>query len=106
MKAFRLEHPVDPFPQDMINEAVRWRLQQNDCQNRGYVLDSLPECYRTAHGVFYIVNKKPEPKFVVDENGDQQPVEEMDEDTLKEFLRPRFQKEIYPDSFILLRGDR
>ena len=88
----------------MIIEAIRWRLKQNDCQNRGYVIDSLPECYKTSFGVFYVVNKKPEPKFVIDENGEQQPVEEMDEETLKEFLRPRFQADIYPDSFIYLRG--
>lgn len=27
----------------LINEAVRWRLNRNDCQNRGYVLDGYPK---------------------------------------------------------------
>lgn len=32
--------------------------------------------------------------------------DEMDEEALKEFLKPKFQKNIYPDSFILLRGSK
>ena len=30
--------------------------------------------------------------------------DEMDEDALKEYLKPKFQKHIYPDSVIVLRG--
>ena len=30
--------------------------------------------------------------------------EEVDEEELKKFMRPKFQKNIYPDSVILLRG--
>lgn len=30
----------------------------------------------------------------------------MDEDQLKEFLKPQFQKDIYPDSVIILRGQQ
>jgi hypothetical protein len=32
--------------------------------------------------------------------------DEMDEDALKEFLKPKFQKNIYPDSVIVLRGTK
>ncbi len=32
--------------------------------------------------------------------------DEMDEEALKEFLKPKFQKNIYPDSVILLRGSK
>jgi len=92
----------------MLDEAVRWRLNQNDCQNRGYVLDGFPRSYQDAVGVFFIVNKRPEPKFTIDEaTGEKVPVpDEMDEDALKEFLKPKFQKNIYPDSVIVLRGTR
>jgi hypothetical protein len=31
--------------------------------------------------------------------------EEVDEEELKMLLKPKFQKNIYPDSVILLRGD-
>ena len=33
------------IPEEIINEAVRWRLNRNDCQNRGYVLDGYPRNY-------------------------------------------------------------
>ena len=91
-----------------MNEAVRWRLNQNDCQNRGYVLDGYPRSYDEAQGVFFVANKRPEPKFTIDEaTGEQVPVpDEMDEEQMKEFLKPRFQKNIYPDSVIVLRGSR
>jgi adenylate kinase len=92
----------------MTNEAVRWRLNQNDCQNRGYVLDGYPHSFQEASGVFFVQNKKPEPKFIIDEaSGEKVPApDEMDEEALKEFLKPKFQKNIYPDSVILLRGSK
>lgn len=33
------------LPEILLNEMVRWRLFQNDCQNRGYVLDGYPRNY-------------------------------------------------------------
>jgi adenylate kinase family enzyme len=92
----------------LINEAVRWRLNQNECQNRGYVLDGYPRSFAESNGVFFITNPKPEPKFIVDEaTGEKVPApEEMDEEALKEFLKPKFQKNIYPDSVIVLRGGK
>lgn len=54
LKDFKKEHPGELFPVDIINEAVRWRLNQNDCQNRGYVLDGYPRSYSEANGVFFI----------------------------------------------------
>ena len=92
----------------MINESVRWRLNQNDCQNRGYVLDGYPRSFGESNGVFFITNPKPEPKFVVDEaTGEKVPApDEMDEEALKEYLKPKFQKNIYPDSVVVLRGGK
>lgn len=108
LKEYLEKHPSTRVPVDMINEAVRWRLNQNDCQNRGYVLDGYPHSYDEAFGVFFVQNKKPEPKFIIDEaTGEKvQAPDEMDEEALKEFLKPKFQKNIYPDSFILLRGSK
>ena len=34
--------------QELLSEAFRWRLSQNDCQNRGYVLDGYPISYDTS----------------------------------------------------------
>jgi hypothetical protein len=45
---FKKEHPDEKIPADLLNEAFRWRLNQNDCQNRGYVLDGYPISYEAA----------------------------------------------------------
>jgi adenylate kinase family enzyme len=72
---FLKENKDQKIPADLLNEAVRWRLGQNDCQNRGYVLDGYPFCYTTAQGVFYITPAAPEKKEVqVDVEGN--PVED------------------------------
>ena len=109
LKEFKASNPPGQrLPIEIINEAVRWRLNQNDCQNRGYVLDGYPRSFEEATGVFFVANKRPEPKFIVDEaTGEKVPApDEMDEEAMKEFLKPKFQKNIYPDSVILLRGSK
>lgn len=53
-----------------MNEAVRWRLNQNDCQNRGYVLDGYPNSYAQANGVFFITPERPEKKIVIGDDGE------------------------------------
>ena len=40
--------------------AVRWRLTQNDCQNRGYILENFPNF---VSEVTYIFNKVSLKKF-------------------------------------------
>ena len=93
---------------ELMSKAFRWRLSQNDCQNRGYVLDGYPICYKTAIEVFFItpppIEKKP-PQL--DENGDEIPNddEDIDPEELKKRMAPVFQEHIYPGSVILLRGD-
>ena len=44
----------EKIPNDIINEAVRWRLERNDCQNRGYVLDGYPKNFGNAENVFVV----------------------------------------------------
>ena len=51
------------IPNDIINEAVRWRLERNDCQNRGYVLDGYPKNFGNAESVFVVTPKRPEKKL-------------------------------------------
>lgn len=92
----------------MMSEAFRWRLQQNDCQNRGYVLDGYPQCYQTAIDVFFITPEPPAPKEKkFDDEGneiEEEPLEEEEAEALAERMKPKFQQDIYPDSVILLRG--
>ena len=99
------------IPQEMMSEAFRWRLSQNDCQNRGYILDGYPLCYTTCNEVFYITPEKPAPKpKKFDEEGNEIPpeeeegAEEIDPEELAKKYAPKFQSHIYPDSVILLRG--
>ena len=86
----------------MINEAVRWRLERNDCQNRGYVLDGYPKNFMNAESVFVVTPKKPEKKAPVDGEEEEAPAED-DEEALKA-LKPVLQKHIYPESVINLHG--
>jgi len=92
-----------------MSEAFRWRLSQTDCQNRGYVLDGYPKSYKTSQEVFVVTPLRPETKkpTVEGEDEDEQPeekVEEEDEEELKKKYAPQFQKHIYPNSVIYLRG--
>lgn len=93
----------------MINEAVRWRLSQNDCQNRGYVLDGYPISFDTAKGVFYVTPQKPEKKKpALDEEGNEIKEEgeaELDPEEEAKKYAPKFQINIYPDSVVYIRGD-
>lgn len=90
---FSKAHPMDKIPTDLINEAVRWRLSQNDCQNRGYVLDGYPISFETAKGVFYVTPPKPEKKKPqLDENGEEikEEAEEMDPEEFAKLYAPKF----------------
>lgn len=93
--------------QELLSEAFRWRLSRNDCQNRGYVLDGYPCSYATANQVFVITPEAPKkPEIKQDEDGNDIPPEEpeIDEEALAELMKPKFQKHIYPDSVIYIRG--
>ena len=85
----------------MINEAVRWRLNRNDCQNRGYVLDGYPKDYANAKNVFIITPKAPEKKVPAEgEEAEEPPAEEEEAAQLK----PILQTNIYPESVISLQA--
>lgn len=40
------------LPSDTVCKAYKWRLSQNDCRNRGYVLDGFPKDYKMAQTLF------------------------------------------------------
>ena len=48
------------IPSELVNDAIRWRLNRNDCQNRGYVLDGYPKNFENADKVFVVTPKAPE----------------------------------------------
>jgi adenylate kinase len=83
-------------------------LNDNDCQNRGFVLDGFPRTYEDAKGVFYHTLAKKEKKKVEKAEGEgeeeQPPEEEVEEEEDGEKYKPKFQVHIYPDSVVLMRG--
>jgi hypothetical protein len=111
-----LKEEKKEISREIMMQAVRWRLNQNDCQNRGYILDGIPTCYMTAQGIFYITptppeKKKVEPKLdedgnpIDDDNAGDGDGDEEDPEALKKALKPKFQENIYPDSIIMLCAD-
>ena len=84
----------------MVCEMVRWRLFRNDCQNRGYVLDGFPRNFNQANKVFVVT--PPMQKPVINEDGEEEPI---DEEVLKA-LKPTLVKDIYPESVISLSATR
>jgi adenylate kinase family enzyme len=103
---------------ELLSEAFRWRLEQTDCQNRGYILDGYPKSFKQAQEVFEVTPEKPAKKMIRDpeaeeddENAAMIP-EPSVEPSLNEDGEPKpdkwamqFQKHIYPNSVIYLRGD-
>lgn len=37
---------------ELVYKCYKWRLTQNDCLNRGYILDGYPRRYEDAKEVF------------------------------------------------------
>jgi adenylate kinase len=78
--------------------VLRIRLTDNDCRNRGYVLDGFPKTYKQAQEVFLYKPKK------FDENGEEIPEEEpeLEEGEEKSWDGYVVRPEIFPKSVILL----
>lgn len=88
-------------PDDLLYKVLKLKLSENDCRNRGYILDGYPRTYKDAQNIFLY---KP---VQYDENGD--PIEE-DEPELEEGEEPSFDgfvkdTKIFPSSCIVLTGD-
>ena len=93
----------------LMSEAFRWRLSQTDCQNRGYVLDGYPKSYATAGEVFIVTpTRPPKPEPKKDEEGnviEEEPLDDEAREAEEKKYAPTFQKHIYPNSVIYLRGN-
>jgi adenylate kinase family enzyme len=40
------------LPDELLYKCFKWRLNQNDCLNRGYILDGYPRKYEDAIQLF------------------------------------------------------
>lgn len=79
---------------------LKLKLGENDCRNRGYILDGYPRVYRGAQSSFL--------KKVVELDEDGQPIEEEEEE-LPEGELPGFDKHvkdetIFPGSIVVMEG--
>lgn len=91
------EHgPKAKIDMSIITEAVRWRLNRNDCQNRGYILDGICKTFALSKEVF-VITPPPPPKQFDDEGN-----EIVDEEAKPP--APTLQKNIYPKSVIILNA--
>jgi adenylate kinase len=79
---------VPRLPDDLLTEAFLWRLSQNHCRNRGFVLDGWPRTFQDAERLFLV--KAPP---VVSEDGAVEPSD--DKLTLN--------KALFPENIIVLR---
>lgn len=106
------EEPEDGWPEIVINdsdivvpnellwEVLKLKLAENDCRNRGYILDGYPRTYKDAQNSFL--------KKVIQYDEEGLPVEDEEEE-LPEGEEPSFDKHvkdtsIFPGSIIVLEG--
>ncbi len=81
----------------MLFKILRIRLTENDCRNRGYILDGFPKTYKQAQEIFLYKPKK------LDENGEEIAEEEpeLEEGEEKSWDGYVIRPEIFPKSVIL-----
>jgi adenylate kinase len=110
IREFKKKHPETRYPSEIIYEMIQYRLMKNDCQQRGFVLDGYPSSYADAKGVFFhTLKKKEKPKVKEGEGegeGDKEAAEEAEEEEEDpNKYKPKFMKDIYPESVIFLQAE-
>ena len=86
------------LPDDLMFEFLRKRLTENDCRNRGYILDGFPRTYNQAREIFLIKKKK------FDKETGEEIIEEEEapeEGKEKSWEGYEIRQDIFPKSFIL-----
>ena len=100
MRNWKKSNDKKRYPIDLLWEMVRYRLLQNDCQQRGFVLDGFPRTYEDAKELFYFTLKKKEQPKKADGEGDAEPQNDPEEEDPDKY-KPKFMKNIYPESVIM-----
>ena len=91
---------------DLLWEILKLKLRENDCRNRGYILDGFPRQFKGAQNVFL----KKIQQF--DENGDPIDDDEVDPDD-ENYEGPPFDDakkfevdmDVFPGSVVVLNGE-
>ena len=88
------------IPNDLIFRLLKMRLQENDCQNRGYILDGFPRNYKDCQNVFLLKEKKFDPETGEEIEEEEPELEEGQEKSWEGYI---IDPSIFPDSCIVLK---
>ena len=86
-------------PDELLWEVLRLKLGENDCRNRGYILDSFPRRYRGARHAFLM-----KPVKVGEDEEEEEEEEELEEGQERNFDKHVKNDAIFPGSVIVLEG--
>lgn len=45
-------------PDDILYKILKLRLNENDCRNRGYILDGFPRTFKDCQNIFLKMKQK------------------------------------------------
>jgi adenylate kinase family enzyme len=87
-------------PDDIIYNLLKMRLNQNDCRNRGYVLDGLPRSFKDCQNIFLVKPKKIDPETGEEIEEEEEELEEGQEKSYDGYI---IDKSIFATSCIVLK---
>jgi adenylate kinase len=87
-------------PDAFLYRLLRERLTDNDCRNRGYILDGFPRTYPDSQNIFLIREKKFDPETGEEIEEDEVELEEGEEKNWEDFIKD---ESIFPTSTIVFK---
>lgn len=89
------------LPDEILYKLLKLALIENDCRNRGYILDGYPRTYKNACEVFLQKIKK----FDEEGNEVEEDEPELEEGEEKSYDNYEPNKAIFPSSIVVLKGE-
>jgi len=90
-------------PDDIVYNLLKLRLNENDCRNRGYILDGFPRTYEDCQHIFLVKTKKINPETGEEEEEEDEP--ELEEGQKKSFKDYVIDSSISASSCIVFKQD-
>jgi len=90
------------LPDDIIQNILKIRLNDNDCRNRGYILDGYPRTHENAQHLFLIKEKKFDPETGEEIEEEEPELEEGQKKTFEGYIPD---KSIIPFSCMILKQE-
>jgi adenylate kinase len=89
------------IPDEFLYTLLRQRLQENDCRNRGYILDGFPRTYKDTQNIFLIRKKQFDPETGEEMDPEDEP--ELEEGEEKDYSGFEKDESIFPSSVIIMK---